>query len=160
MSILTKELEHLKTRIQNISLELYVRDLNEYKNIKNDEVLNSKIERIFKDSIKFSKKLNNISGIAITESLFSHFYLYNNKFIEALKHNKDSYDNNVSIKDYKGIEKSLKYRIDILEIALNKSYSENLKKDLEKSQQELELFRKHNPDLWNDRSQMKNNKQN
>jgi hypothetical protein len=160
MSILTKELEHLKTRIQNISLELYVRDLNEYKNIQNDVVLNDKIERIFKDSIKFSKKLNNISGIAITESLFSHFYLYNNQFIEALKHNKASYDNNVSIKDYKGIEKSLKYRINILEEAKTNSDSIELNKDLEKSKQELKLFNEHNPDLWNDRSQMKSNKQN
>lgn len=149
MGILTKELEHLKVRIENTTLEIYLGDLRKIDTIKNDVDLKDKIQKRFQDSIQFSNRIKNISGLAITQSLFSHFYFYEKKFEKALKYNKESYNNNVLIKDYKGVEKSLNYRINFIKTAaLEDSTNLDLKNSLEKTEEELNLLEAHNPDLW------------
>ena len=154
MGILTKELEHLKVRIENTNLELYLADLNKIDLIKNNQELKLKIEKKFQEIIQFSEKIKNYSGLAITKSLFSHFYFYVKDYKKALKYNKESYDINSSIKDYKGIEKSLRYRINFIDQAIQENSTiSDLKNTLEKTEQELDLLKTQNPGLWTIKSE-------
>ena len=124
--------------------------------IKNDSYLRENMERKFKECIEFSIKINNISGAAITESLLAHFYFYTDQYKLALDYNKKSYDKNVLIKDYKGIDKSLRFRIKFLEEAKQSDINkDDLEKSLQKSREELKLLWEHNPGLYSERGENK-----
>ncbi len=145
MEILTKELEHIKIRIDNTHFELYVRDLPNYGNIKNDTYLKSDMESKFKTSIQLSKKLKNLTGLAITENLFSYYYYYFKQFEKALKHNEESFKRNQEIKDYSGMINSHESKIMILNEFLKMNERDDLTKKVKITSDELEIFKSHNP---------------
>ena len=136
--ILKKELEHLKIKIINISLELYVLELGTSTYIQENDTLHTTIENTFKDTIESAYQIGYDTGIAISENIFSHFYFYQNEFEKALLHIDKSIQVNEETYDSLGYKITLEVKENILTEFLKFKDESTIRKNLETVRKELD----------------------
>jgi hypothetical protein len=147
MEILKKELEHFRIRILNISLELFV--LNISKN--HNKISFIENENRFLEVLEKSKEIGYLTGAAISENIFSHFYYFKNKYQydknkvknnyrSALDHIDKSIKYNEDTYDYSGVKLTLKIKVDILKDYYRIEKSNHIIELLERTEAELRLI--------------------